>query len=97
MIDRKTIERMAELARLDLTEDDIRAIERDLDRILRFVEELNDLDLSVAPTDDVMVDIALPMRGDEEVDCPADPLLELSPARRDRAYEVPRIIRESEP
>jgi len=46
MIDREWVERIARLARLNLTEEEIGVFQRQLGDILRFVEQLSELDTS---------------------------------------------------
>ncbi len=51
MISRGEVEHIAELARLELGEDEIQGLQADLSRILEYVEQLNELDTSgVQPT-----------------------------------------------
>jgi len=49
VIGRAEVEHIAELARLELGEDEIQALQRDLSRILEYVAQLNELDTSEVP------------------------------------------------
>jgi len=50
-IDKKNISRVAELAKLDLSEDEVKEMETQLARILDYMDVLNELDLEdVQPT-----------------------------------------------
>ncbi|MFZ5893996.1 MAG: Asp-tRNA(Asn)/Glu-tRNA(Gln) amidotransferase subunit GatC [Myxococcota bacterium] len=63
-ITRETVLHVARLSRLDLSEDEVEKMQRDLDRILEYVEELGSLDTSqVAETAHAAVDAA-PLRND---------------------------------
>lgn len=48
-ISRKTVLHIAELARLRLDESEVESLERDLAKIVAYVEELNELDTSTVP------------------------------------------------
>ncbi len=64
-IDRDQIKHVAELASLSLTEEEIGEMATDLDAIVRYVEELNQLDTTgVMPTSHVVAEAA-PWRADE--------------------------------
>jgi aspartyl-tRNA(Asn)/glutamyl-tRNA(Gln) amidotransferase subunit C len=74
-ISRSEVEHIANLARLELSEDEIAQLEIDLSRILEYVEQLNELDTSdVAPTAHVVAqgdvlreDVTRPSLPPEEV------------------------------
>ena len=66
-ITRETVLHVARLARLDLSEDEVEHMKRDLSSILEYVEELSALDTSQVPeTAHVAVDAA-PLRHDQRV------------------------------
>jgi aspartyl-tRNA(Asn)/glutamyl-tRNA(Gln) amidotransferase subunit C len=49
MISRAEVEHIAGLARLELGEDEIESLQRDLSRILEYVDQLNELDTDGVP------------------------------------------------
>ena len=87
------VARIAQLARLDLSEDELVAEQRGLNAILDYVAKLDELDTSdVEPTAHVL-DMTQPFRGDE----PTPPLkreeaLQNAPMHDDQSFVVPRVI-----
>ena len=92
-ITRQQVEYIAELSRLSLSETEVLAMERDLERILDYVASLQELDTEgVEPTAHVVV-LDTPTRPDRAA--PAmDPELAVAnaPERAGTAFVVPRVI-----
>ena len=92
-ITREEVEKVALLARLDLTEDEKDIFTGQMDAILAYVDKLNELDTSgVIPTAH-----AVPMenafRDDEErPSIGVDNALANAPERADGFYRVPKVI-----
>ncbi len=92
-IGREELERIAGLARLTLSGGETEALARDLDRMLHYVETLDELDTEgVEPTAHV-IPLETPMRPDE----PASPIeAELAvanaPRREGTAFVVPEVL-----
>ena len=95
-ISREDIERTAILARLSLDEEEVRAMTRDLGRILEHADQLQQLDTTgIEPTAHA-IPLDTPMR--EDVPEPAmDPELALqnAPRREGSAFVVPKVLEES--
>jgi aspartyl-tRNA(Asn)/glutamyl-tRNA(Gln) amidotransferase subunit C len=92
-IGRKEVERIAGLARLTLTGDEAEALAHDLDRILHYVETLDEVDTEgVEPTAHV-IPLETPMRADV-VAPPMDPELAVANAPRHEgtAFVVPKVL-----
>jgi aspartyl-tRNA(Asn)/glutamyl-tRNA(Gln) amidotransferase subunit C len=92
-ITRADIERTADLARLDLAEDEIASLTHDLDQILDHVDQLAGLDTTgIEPTAHA-IPLATPMRPDVAAP-PLDPDLALrnAPLREGSAFVVPKVI-----
>ncbi|HYC54344.1 MAG TPA: Asp-tRNA(Asn)/Glu-tRNA(Gln) amidotransferase subunit GatC [Candidatus Binatia bacterium] len=92
-ITRADIERVASLARLHLTGEEVDRLTSDLRRILEYVGKLGELDTSrVEPTSSVVA-MSTPFR-DDAVTTGGDPASAMANApRRDEHYfVVPRII-----
>ncbi len=92
-IDRKAVDHVARLARLDLSEEERSRMEAELTQILEHVEKIQSLDLDgVEPTSH-----ALPlrnvMRSDSVGEClsPAEALAN-APETEDGRFKVPRIL-----
>ncbi len=92
-ITRADVERVAELARLSLSDDEAERTATELDTILEYAELLQELDTSdVEPTSHA-VPLPTPMREDRPV--PAiDPRVALAnaPEESNDAFVVPRVI-----
>ncbi|HSV97350.1 MAG TPA: Asp-tRNA(Asn)/Glu-tRNA(Gln) amidotransferase subunit GatC [Spirochaetota bacterium] len=93
IIDEKQIIRVAELARLDLTEQEKKEYSRQLSDILAYVEKINEMDTAnVLPTDHI-VELNNVFRDDvvrESVDASA--LRSMAPCFEDGHVVVPIII-----
>lgn len=92
-ITREDIERTAELARLSLSDDEIEAMTRDLDRILDHVDQLQALDTEgIEPTAHA-IPLATPLRADKsEPGLDPDLALANAPSREATAFVVPKVI-----
>ena len=92
-ISREEVERVAALARLSLSDDEITRMASDLDAILGYAEMLQEVDTQgVEPTSHA-IPLPTPMR-DDVPDEPLDPELALSnaPERSHSAFVVPKVI-----
>ena len=86
--------KLARLARLDLTDDEIEAFSGELSDILRYVEQLGDVDVSgLQPTTQV-TGLKNVMREDEVIDYGVghEELLRLAPQSQDGQVKVKRMI-----
>ena len=92
-ITRREVDHVARLARLELTEDEKETMTRQLDRILGYVDKLNELDTSqVEPTSHVIPMVNV-LRGDEvRPSLSPDDALSNAPDRDGAFFRVPRII-----
>ena len=92
-ITRKEVEHVARLARLELSEDEKDLMTAQLDRILGYMDKLNELDMSqVEPTSHVIPMVNV-MREDEVRPClKQDEALANAPDRQEVFFRVPRII-----
>ena len=92
-IAREEVERAAALARLALDEDELRAMQRDMDAVLGHVAALEELDTEgVEPTSHV-IPLATPLREDEPA-APLEPQLAVAnaPEASGSAFLVPVVI-----
>jgi aspartyl-tRNA(Asn)/glutamyl-tRNA(Gln) amidotransferase subunit C len=87
------IQRVATLARLELTTAEEYALVEHFDKILIYMEKLNSIDTThVEPTAHA-VTIASPLRDDHVTNQPnTEALLANAPAREDHFFKVPKII-----
>lgn len=92
-ITRTEVEHVARLARLALSEDELQALTGQLDAILGYVEQLNNLDTDgIEPTAH-----AVPMENAFREDVarpslPVDLALQNAPAATDGCFRVPKVI-----
>ncbi len=92
-IDKDTVATIAQLARIDVAEDDRERIAGELSNILAWVEQLGEVDTEgVAPMTSV-VDVALPRRADAVTDGgDAEDVLANAPKRDDGFFVVPKVV-----
>jgi aspartyl-tRNA(Asn)/glutamyl-tRNA(Gln) amidotransferase subunit C len=96
-IDRERILRVAELARLELTEEEKTEFANQLSDIISYVEKINELDTeSVEPTDHI-VELTNVLREDEvRESIDRSELVKIAPRFEEGHFVVPRIIEEQE-
>ena len=92
-INKEEVKKVAHLARLELNENEINNHAEQLEKILDYIRQLENLD-----TDDIScttraVEVMNVFRKDEKKnsDC-TEELLELGPSREDKYFKVPKII-----
>jgi aspartyl-tRNA(Asn)/glutamyl-tRNA(Gln) amidotransferase subunit C len=92
-VDKDTVRRIAKLARIALEEGQVEPMARELNGIMAWVEQLNEVDVAgVAPMTSVVAH-ALRMRDDvvtEGGDAAA--LMANAPASEDRYFVVPKVV-----
>lgn len=92
-INRTQIDRMAELARLSLSDEEADRLANELDSFLGYVETLNELDTEgIVPTSHP-ISLPTPMR-DDRPELPIDPELAVrnAPETVANAFVVPKVI-----
>jgi aspartyl-tRNA(Asn)/glutamyl-tRNA(Gln) amidotransferase subunit C len=93
MIDRKTVEYIAELARLELTEDEKGSCAKDLGSILDHIAQLNEVDTEGVEPTSFMVPDHDPLRDDRKTaSLPVDETLKNGPMVKKGFFAVPKII-----
>ena len=92
-VDAKTVRDMAHLARIAVHDDEIEHLQGELNAILAFVEQLNEVDVEgVEPMTSVT-----PMAMKARVDAVTDggipnAILQNAPAREDHFFLVPKVV-----
>lgn len=92
---REDILKLARLARLDITEDEIGLYQKELSSILQYVEQIQNTDVTgLKPTTQV-TGLTNIMRDDEVQDygVSSEDLLRLAPSTQDRQLKVKRMIK----
>ncbi len=92
-VDSTTVKRVAHLARIKVSDDEAEALTGELNTILGFVEQLNEIDVSgVEPMTSVMP-MAMKKRADVVTDGnKADDILANAPASEDHFFQVPKVV-----
>jgi aspartyl-tRNA(Asn)/glutamyl-tRNA(Gln) amidotransferase subunit C len=90
MIDREQVLHVARLARLELSEDEVQSMSRELSKVLDHIEKIGDLALGdVAPTSHV-IDVVNALRPDEpRPSLPREVALANAPEVVDDGFGVP--------
>lgn len=92
-ISQAEVRRVATLARVELDDDELESVGRDLNRILDYVAKLDELDTSTVEPTAQVVDFAAPMRTDEVTNKPAPEDAVANAPRSDKNFfVVPSII-----
>jgi aspartyl-tRNA(Asn)/glutamyl-tRNA(Gln) amidotransferase subunit C len=93
-LSRDDVLKLARLARLTITDEEVEKYKKELTEILHYVEQLQSVDVTgLAPTSQV-TGLKNVMRGDEVIDygVSADDLLKIAPSVQDRHVKVKRMI-----
>lgn len=92
-LDQETVKKIATLARLKLTPEKMTSMQQDLNRILQFIDELNEVDTSqVAPMSGATV-TSLPVRKDVVNDGGyVDKILLNAPDVACNMFVVPKVV-----
>ena len=90
---REDVQRVASLARLRLTAEEKDQLTEQLDKVLQYMDKLNQLDTSHVEPLAHVVDIVNAFREDKVTNRPnIDALLANAPARDETFFRVPKII-----
>ena len=93
MSDMMNVRRMAELSKLSLTEAEEIRLSREMEGILKFARQLQNLDVEgVKPTQHIL-DLTNVLRADEiQSSLPQESILSAAPAREEAYISVPRTV-----
>ncbi len=94
-ITNEEVKKVANLARLELDEDEINNHAGQLEKILKYIEQLEKIDTDDVPCTTRAIEVKNVFRKDENKnsDCTQE-LLKLGPSREDKYFKVPKIINE---
>ena len=94
-ITKEEVKKVANLARLELDEDEINNHADQLEKILEYIDQLEKIDTDQVPSTTRAIEVSNVFRKDENKnsDC-TNELLELGPLREDQYFKVPKIINE---
>ena len=92
-VDNATVRRVARLARIAVSDDDVEAMKGELNAILGFVEQLNEVDVSGVEPLTSVTPMAMTQREDIVTDGEiADMIVANAPASDDNYFMVPKVI-----
>ena len=90
MIDREEVLTVARLARLQLADQEVEPMARELSAVLDHIAKIGELDLSDVPPTSHVVEISGALRADEPRPClPRDVVLSQAPAADGEGFLVP--------
>ena len=93
-VDTETVRRIARLARIRISDEELEPLARELSAILQWVEQLNEVDTeNVPPMTSVEEDMPMKKRKDivTDGDCVED-ILANAPAREGNFFVVPKVV-----
>ena len=92
-VDQATVRRIAHLARISVEESEVPKLQDELNAILAFVEELNEVDVAGVEPMTSVTPMQLKKREDEVTDgFIADEIVANAPRREDHFFVVPKVI-----
>ncbi|ABO65645.1 MULTISPECIES: Asp-tRNA(Asn)/Glu-tRNA(Gln) amidotransferase subunit GatC [Geobacillus] len=87
------VKHVADLARLAMTDEEAELFTKQLDAIITFAEQLNELDTENVPPTSHVLDMRNVMREDEpEPGLPREEVLKNAPDQQDGQFRVPAIL-----
>ena len=92
-VDQKTVRRIARLARIAVAEDEVPHLQGELNAILSFVEQLNEVDVEGVEPMTSVTPMVMKKRQDGVTDGGyPEKVLQNAPAREDSFFAVPKVV-----
>ena len=92
-IDKNTVKHISKLARISLDEKNVDSLSKDLSSIMKFIENLNNLNTDKTVPLTSIINASLKSRKDEVKDGKIrDQILKNSPEKNDEFFVVPKVI-----
>ena len=92
-LDHATVRRIARLARIEVTDDEVETYVGELSNIFAWIDQLREVDTENVPPMTRVVDVQLPKRKDEVTDGGARyDILANAPATDDGCFVVPKVL-----
>ena len=94
-ITKEEVRKVAELARLELNENEINNHAEQLEKILEYIKQLEEIDTNDVPCTTRAIEVINVFRKDKKQnsDC-TEEILDLAPSREDEYFKVPKILSE---
>ena len=94
-ISKEEVKKVAQLARLELNEGEIKNHAEQLEKILEYIKQLERIQTDDVPCTTRAIEVVNVLREDEKKDSDCtEELLELGPSTEDQYFKVPKIINE---
>ena len=92
-IDKDTVKHISKLARISLDENNVESLSKDLTSIMKFIENLNELNTDKTAPLTSIINASLKSRKDEVKDGKIrDQILKNSPEKNEEFFVVPKVI-----
>lgn len=92
-VDTQTVKRVAKLARIAVSDEEAASLEGELNTILGFVEQLNEVDVEGVEPMTSVVSVSMRRRADAVTDgSKADDIVANAPATEDNFFQVPKVV-----
>ena len=92
-VDHETVRRIAHLARIAVTEADLSHVQGELNAILAFVAQLDEVDVAGVEPMTSVTPMAMKKRADAVTDGGyADAIVKNAPATEDHFFRVPKVV-----
>lgn len=92
-VDKNTVRRVAKLARIAFPEERLEPMAGELNRILAWIEQLNEVDTSAVEPMTSVVQMSLKMRDDVVTEGKqAEQVTRNAPGREDHYFVVPKVV-----
>ena len=92
-VDAETVKRVAHLARIKVEEDEVPGLQKELNGILAFVEQLTPIDISGVEAMTSVIPMPLRLRHDEiTAGGEAEAVMQNAPASEDHYFLVPKVV-----
>ncbi len=92
-VDAATVRRIAHLARIAVTDDEVEHLKGEINAVLDFVEQLSEVDVSGVEPMTSVTPMAMKKRPDVVTDGEiADDIVRNAPATRDHFFLVPKVV-----
>ena len=89
------VKKVAQLARLELNENEIQNHAKQLEKILDYIKQLEKINTDNISCTTRAIEVVNVLRKDEQKDYKnSEELLDLAPSREDKFFKVPKIINE---
>jgi aspartyl-tRNA(Asn)/glutamyl-tRNA(Gln) amidotransferase subunit C len=92
-VDKETVQRVARLARIAVSDEEAESLKGELNAILGFVEQLNEVDVTGVEPMTAVVAMKMKQREDKVTDGGiADKVVANAPAGEDSYFVVPKVV-----